>query len=346
VAETPARQTLAPVARDDFDAALQPGFREATRGAYAALDRAWDETWLGVLTPQGEFRPGTALARDCPVCRAPVAGARVRFAKLGMTIATCASCGMTYSREALRADLDRRLYLESAAQARYVDLKANQSYAALERVKCRYLVQELGRWRAPPGRLLDVGAGGGKLLEAALAAGWRAEGIEVNAEFAGACRAAGLEVREGFFPECEPAQAAYEALVLLDVLEHALEPAALLGALRARLAPGGVLLVQVPNFDSLLVRAEGAASSTFCHGHWNHFNAASLARLCAAAGLRPLRLETVVSELDRIAAQPAPAVEAALRELTGGPPPAALSAGWLHERLLGYKLLGYFSPVG
>src|ERR1700687_2127208 len=170
--------------RDSFDAALVPGFREATRAEYRALDSAWKETSAAVLDGAGRFIAGTDIERDCPLCATPGASGRALFDKLGMRIVMCPNCELTYSRNVLRDELDRALYIQSASQSSYQDLKRNQAYADLERVEWRYIVPRLSEFRPRAGRLLDIGVGSGRLLEAAANAGWDALGVEANAEFA------------------------------------------------------------------------------------------------------------------------------------------------------------------
>lgn len=333
----------APITRDDFDAALVPGFRESTQSEYRALDRAWRETSATVLDAQGAFVPGSDVERDCPLCGAPGAQGQLLFVKLGMRIVRCPGCGLTYSRNVLHERHDRQLYVDSAAQTTYQALKRNQAYAGLERVKCDYIVQSLGELHPGRGKLLDIGPGSGRLLEAAAARGWDAMGIEANAEFAAACRALGLDVVEGFFPEALADEERFDAIALLDVVEHLHDPVALLGACAARLAPGGVIAVQVPNVDSLLVQLEGPRHTTFCHGHWNHFNLATLQRLGRAAGLEPRRAETIITEIDRIRAHPAGDIAAAARRVAGVDPPAGFDSAWMHAHGLGYKALAFFA---
>ncbi|APV49656.1 hypothetical protein BWI17_08180 [Betaproteobacteria bacterium GR16-43] len=334
--------SAARVQPSDFDAALVPGFREAVRANYSALDRAWKDTSSTVLDAAGAFAPGTDRERDCPLCATPGARAAPLFEKLGMKIVACPECGLTYSRNILRDEYDRQLYVESASQTSYQDLKRNSAYAELERIKSLYLVQRLGEYRAPPGRLLDIGPGSGKLLEAAMQSGWRAVGIEANAEFAAACRAHGIEILEGFFPDVLPAGERFDAITLLDVLEHLAQPLELLRLARERLVPGGVLVVQVPNVDSLLVQLEGARNTNFCHGHWSHFNTATLSRIGRSAGLETLAVETIITEIDRILAFPPDEVAATVRRVARIEPPAVLDAGWLHAHGLGYKAVAYF----
>jgi 2-polyprenyl-3-methyl-5-hydroxy-6-metoxy-1,4-benzoquinol methylase len=328
--------------RDDFDAALVPGFREATRAEYRALDRAWGETSSTVLDGAGRFVPGADFERDCPLCGAPAARSTPLFEKLGMKIVACPDCGLTYSRNVLTEEFDRQLYIDSASQTGYQDLKRNEAYASLERVKCRYIVQRLEDFHAAPGRLLDIGPGSGRLLESATQAGWDALGIEANARFAAACRERGIRVVEGFFPDVLPAKEQFDAIALLDVIEHLHQPLELLRTAASRLAAGGVLVVQVPNVDSLLVQLEGARNTNFCHGHWSHFNLKTLEKLGRGAGLVPLALETIITEIDRIRAFPAAAVAATARRVAGVEPPADFDSQWLHAHGLGYKALAFF----
>jgi 2-polyprenyl-3-methyl-5-hydroxy-6-metoxy-1,4-benzoquinol methylase len=328
--------------RDDFDAALVPGFRDATRSEYRALDRAWRETSATVLDEAGGFMRGADMERDCPLCRTPGSQGALLFEKLGMKIVLCPGCGLTYSRNVLREAFDRQLYVDSASQTSYQDLKRNETYAALERVKCDYILQRLADFRPPPGSLLDIGPGNGRLLEAAAAAGWDTLGIEANAAFAADCRRRGLSIVEGFFPDVLAPEARFDVITLLDVVEHLHEPVALLRTAAARLARGGVIVVQVPNVDSLLVQLEGARNSNFCHGHWSHFNLKTLARLGREAALEPLGAETIITEIDRIRAHPATDIAATARRLAGVEPPADLDAAWVHAHGMGYKALAFF----
>jgi SAM-dependent methyltransferase len=99
---------------------------------------------------------------------------------------------------------------------------------------------------APPGRVLDVGAGDGSLLDALHARGREALGLE---------RASGREdVREAEITDLEDE---WSAVIFWHSLEHLLAPAAAIAHAAAVLTPGGVLLVAVPNTASLQARAFG-----------------------------------------------------------------------------------------
>jgi hypothetical protein len=130
---------------------------------------------------------------------------------------------------------------------------------------------------------------------------------------------------------------------MLDVLEHAADPVGMLQAACRQLAPDGLLLIQVPNLNSLLVQVEGRTNSNFCIGHWNHFTPGTLQAMVSAAGLQPLLIDTIISELDRILQFPESRIRQTVERLSGRQAPEVMSSpDWLHEWGLGYKLIGLF----
>jgi glycosyltransferase involved in cell wall biosynthesis/SAM-dependent methyltransferase len=111
----------------------------------------------------------------------------------------------------------------------------------------RSLLERAGRFAAP-GRLLDVGCGGGHFLAAAAADGWRGVGLDLSGESLRAARrltaapvaqadAAALPVRAGTL----------DAVALVNVLDHTRHPLDALREAARALRPGGLLIVRVPN---------------------------------------------------------------------------------------------------
>jgi SAM-dependent methyltransferase len=109
------------------------------------------------------------------------------------------------------------------------------------------------------GRLLEIGCGSGLLLMRFRDAGYDVEGVELSpADAAHGRERYGLPIREGRVEaltlECER----YDAVVLINVLEHILDPAALLTRAYEVLRPGGCLVAGVPVVDSAYARLLGA----------------------------------------------------------------------------------------
>ena len=144
-------------------------------------------------------------------------------------------------------------------------------------------------------RVLDAGAGRGRLVEELRRRGYHAMGIEPSARGAASAAAAGLPVRAESLAEHE--DRGLDAVVLWHVLEHLDDPLAALQHVRDWLTPGGVVLVAVPNPASLQAALAGDAWL-----HWDaprhrvHLTPAGLRELLDRAGLSPVHTSHMVLE--------------------------------------------------
>ncbi len=101
-------------------------------------------------------------------------------------------------------------------------------------------------------RVLDMGYGTGEMAGELLGRGMAAEVVEGSPLLADRARAEhpGLVVHEGMFEDFTPGPV-YDAVLALHVMEHVDAPSSLMERVRGWLAPGGALVVVVPNKDSL-----------------------------------------------------------------------------------------------
>ena len=144
----------------------------------------------------------------------------------------------------------------------------------------------------PGARVLDAGAGRGRLVQALRSAGFDARGIEPAGRNA--------------VPDDPPVErhtiaehrdSGLDAVVLWHVLEHLDDPAGALEHVRGWLAPGGLLLVALPNAASLQARIGGGGWL-----HWDaprhrvHLTPAGLDALLERAALAPVRTAHMVWE--------------------------------------------------
>jgi len=125
------------------------------------------------------------------------------------------------------------------------------------------------------GRLLDIGAGSGMLVEQALEMGYQAEGVEPSRWLQGKAVERGLPVYLGTFPHPQ-CQVPYEVVTLIDVIEHVLRPLELLRAIRQVLLPDGVLAVVTPDVRSLAARLLGWRWWHFRVAHVGYFDKSTL----------------------------------------------------------------------
>jgi SAM-dependent methyltransferase len=133
---------------------------------------------------------------------------------------------------------------------------------------------------APPGPILDVGAGDGALLDALSSVGRQASGLER--------RSTRRDVREAELAEIE---GEFAAVVFWHSLEHLRDAGASLDRAAELLAPGGVVVIAMPNPDSLQAQAFGDRWFALdLPRHLVHVPARTLLTRLGELGLEPTRI--------------------------------------------------------
>ena len=135
------------------------------------------------------------------------------------------------------------------------------------------------------GRLFDVGAATGILLRLAQERGWSAEGIEAS-EWAVAFAAENYAIRlnQGFFEEAPLAPCSYQAVTMVDFIEHTPTPREAVAKANKILAPGGILCLVTPDIHSRAARLAGMRWWHLRPGHLAYFSLPSLKKLLSEAG--------------------------------------------------------------
>lgn len=121
------------------------------------------------------------------------------------------------------------------------------------------------------GRLLDIGCGGGFLIEEAQCRGFDAQGLEANSEIVRWCKSRGLRVAQQNVEDLSRSQA-FDLIVISAVLEHLQDPAKLVVSSKQLLSRNGAMLISQASYDGLLPRiAPWGWYGWQPHEHFWHF---------------------------------------------------------------------------
>ncbi|MBS1546413.1 MAG: class I SAM-dependent methyltransferase [Bacteroidetes bacterium] len=137
------------------------------------------------------------------------------------------------------------------------------------------------------GRLLDVGCGTGDFLAYMQTQHFQVQGVEVSSAARGFAQAKGVKVQ----PELAaiPITPAFDVITLWHVLEHVPDPMEALREIYARLSPGGLLVVAVPDNESWDCRHYGSTWAAWdVPRHLSHFRQNDIVRMFKEIGFEPL----------------------------------------------------------
>lgn len=172
----------------------------------------------------------------------------------------------------------------------------------------RGVLRQLSRYVSPMGRgtLLDIGAHVGRLVYLARQTGWHVEGIELNSLTSKyAARRTDLQVHRVNAQKLITDGRRYDAVTMLDVLEHIPDPVAMVRSTAQILRTGGWLAVKVPCGPNQLLKEQVRSHLSRNYRlsvagnmvHVNHFSPSSLSRLLKESGLTNIRLTIGAPEL-------------------------------------------------
>lgn len=101
------------------------------------------------------------------------------------------------------------------------------------------------------GSILDVGCATGLFINEMKEAGWKVYGVEPISNAAEYARKEfGLDVFKGYFQEAPFKENSFDVITFWDVIEHTFSPREELAHAARLLKPGGILLVNIPNWES------------------------------------------------------------------------------------------------
>ncbi|WP_242919834.1 class I SAM-dependent methyltransferase [Pontibacter liquoris] len=215
---------------------------------------------------------------------------------VALTAIYCNNCGfMCYTPRPTNEDLQAKY--QYLGQREEIGALHNPSQRALrlDRKREQFMYRVITRQYSGISRsVLDVGGGDGRLMRPFLANGYACSVVDFNQNpYPGITRL-------GATLDDLPADARFDILICSHVLEHVSDPALFLQKLRSRLAPNGVLYIEVPLeiWKEIPITKDPVT-------HINFFTVSSLKNALLLNGLHPLevkyRLATYGGNYKRVA---------------------------------------------
>ena len=291
---------------------------------------------VGVVEPLADYRSLRRVTSDC------------RPWPAGGLIGVCRDCDAVQkpADESFLADIEA-IYASYAIyhQAAGAEQAVFEQTSGLPMSRSVRLLETFRRsvGLGPEGRMLDVGCGNGATIRAfgRIAPGWTKAGTEFDGKYR-------VEVES--IPGTEPLHVGpvadvpgiFDVITMIHVLEHIVDPVEALRMVRGKLAPGGLVLIEVPH------HAENPFELLIAD-HRTHFTADSLVRALAAAGYEAVSVaaDWIPKELS-VVARPAVAAPAATRAADPAEVRARVMASlaWLRKTASHLQRLGADGPLG
>jgi 2-polyprenyl-3-methyl-5-hydroxy-6-metoxy-1,4-benzoquinol methylase len=234
----------------------------------------------------------------CPCCGGDLAASRQFACVHGIDYRRCGSCAHVFVAKQPAPQILNRMFAENDAYS--------QEYTSREQIDQRLgeIVQPKLDWvrsvyqrhfGREPGRVLDIGAGGGHFVACCRRSGLEAEGYEINKAAIAFARAVfDVELTPEDFVAATAEAAPCDLVTLWGLLEYTPEPARFVAAARRRLGTDrGMLVVEVPRADALCSAIQSQCRDIVWRhlspaSHVNVYSDASIATLLHDNGFKPV----------------------------------------------------------
>lgn len=235
----------------------------------------------------------STLERTCPVCKQDESDYWFRPTQSPGRVVRCKRCGFVYVNP---IETSKALIQEGPVLGDYSahllqssnpdDIEGSWEQPIIEEYLRELVAKEtnaraaLGHINAlvkNPGTLLDIGCFCGVFLSVASQAGWDCYGIEplvmpaVYARSHFGLRVVTDTLRDDTYPP-----EFFDVVTAFQVFEHIVHPEREIEKIRRILKPGGLLVVEVPNIDTMMVRLLRSRHRHFVQDHVSFYSAETL----------------------------------------------------------------------
>lgn len=166
----------------------------------------------------------------------------------------CKYCGLVYLDPQPEDDAIKKIYKEKYFHSQhpqgYYDMIVRKDDVINYRLKA--LVNLLNNLTHNKGRLLEVGCALGYFLQLAQQTGWEAQGVELSQWASDYARKnTRVKVTTGKLEDVKFPTSYFDAIVMIELIEHTQQPDIFLKEVYRILKPDGIILITTPNSKSI-----------------------------------------------------------------------------------------------
>ncbi len=195
----------------------------------------------------------------------------------------CRQCGLFYVNPRPRENLVIRAYREHMVE--------NPVFppTTRERTFDRYL-GTIEKAVPQRGCILDVGTADGAFLHVCQQRGWQVAGCELNRQLCDRGKQHyDIPIHPGTIFDMGLKDKSFDVVTLWDVLEHTTHPKSVLQECQRVLTPGGLLVVNYPDINSLVARLTGRRWVLLLSTHLYYFTFPTMEKMLVKTGFRVLQ---------------------------------------------------------
>ena len=204
---------------------------------------------------------------QCPVCGAEITrvllrsenrhGRLIQEPPAEFNVYQCTVCGLVGLPDVETDELYYKQYYPQGYHSQTAPSLLGRAWNIFSSFLTNRKVNIIKRYIPLPCSLLDVGCGNGGFLKYLDPHLFDAHGLEPVKEAVEAANQAGLQVSQGNILKDSLSPERYDVVTLWHVFEHIKDPVATLNRIHAILRPGGILVMSMPNANSLASRFGG-----------------------------------------------------------------------------------------
>lgn len=210
---------------------------------------------------------------------------------LSMALCQCKNCGVLFAEDFQKERT--HIYGENYGAWSIKDEKEAKQIAYAKSSAFRFQFGKLTSFINPVGKkILDIGVGGGYLLQVADSLGFDCYGTEISSYWAEVSKKKFPgRIFSGPLPEAGFKSDFFDVVCMTDVLEHLAEPQKILEEISRILKPSGYIMIISPNSSSLTRKIFGKNWFQYKYEHVFYFNKKSLKYALRQSGFELVKFE-------------------------------------------------------